>query len=62
VKEGEAILTDHPLLGSDCYNDRSATIFPMDKDEKGAIPALAFYEHSAYRNLRKGGGTHISAG
>jgi hypothetical protein len=40
VKEGEAILTDHPLLGPDCCNDRSATIFPMDKDEKGVIPAL----------------------
>ena len=40
MKEGEAILTDQPLLGPECCNDMTATIFPVDKDEKGAIPAL----------------------
>ena len=37
-----AIFTKHPVLGPDCRNDKraQATIFPLDKSAKGAMPAL----------------------
>ena len=37
---GEAIFTKHPVLGPDCCNDKRATIFPLDKSAKGAMPDL----------------------
>ena len=35
-----AIFTKHPVLGPDCRNDKRATIFPLDKSAKGAMPDL----------------------
>jgi hypothetical protein len=32
LQDGEAIFTQHPVLGPDCCN----TIFPLDKSAKGA--------------------------
>ena len=38
--DGEAIFSKHPVLGPDCCNDKRATIFPLDKSAKGALPEL----------------------
>ncbi len=42
LQDGEAIFTKHPVLGPDCCNDnlKRATIFPLDKSAKGAMPDL----------------------
>ena len=40
LQDGEAIFTKHPILGPDCCNDKRATISPLDKSAKGAMPAL----------------------